>query len=84
MKRHRFDPFSFVFGITFSGPGAAFLDSDVDVADLTGAGWLPLPALVAGLLLLAVGLDRSRGGRAVPPAEAAPDAGDESGRNGDL
>lgn len=74
MKRHGFDPFSLVFGLTFAGLGAALLDTDLDVSDLAGAGWLPLPALVLGLFLLAVGLDRAR-----PPRPEDPPAPFEEG-----
>ena len=70
MKRHRFDPYSFVFGITFLALGVLMLDTDVDLASFAGAGWLPLPAVALGLLLLAGGLDRAR----PPKPEASPDA----------
>ncbi len=84
MRRHPFDPYSFVFGLAFAGIGAVLLDTDVDVADLAGAGWLPVPAVVLGLFLLALGLDRARSSRAEaePAAAASPDeasAPDESG-----
>lgn len=72
MKRHRLDPFSLIFGLTFAGIGALLLDTDVDVADLAGAGWLPLPFVLLGLFLLAVGVDRARSGpdeREEPEAE---------------
>jgi hypothetical protein len=71
VKRHRFDPYSFVFGLTFLVVGTLLLDTDVDLASFSGAGWLPLPAVVLGVVLLAVGLDRAR-----PPRSdtAPPDA----------
>lgn len=76
MRRHRLDPFSLVFGLTFAGLGALLLDTDVDLADLSGGGWFPIPALFLGVLLLAVGLNRAR-----PPAppHPEPDRGGESG-----
>jgi hypothetical protein len=61
VKRHRLDPFSLVFGLAFAGLGGLLLDTDVDAADLAQAGWLPLPLVVFGLFLLAVGVDRARG-----------------------
>ncbi|HEX2057874.1 MAG TPA: hypothetical protein VHI71_05845 [Actinomycetota bacterium] len=75
MKRHPLDAFSLVFGLTFTALGALFLDTDVDVADLAGAGWLPLPLLILGLFLLAVGLDRARSDRTSreEPAEGEDD-----------
>lgn len=70
MKRHRLDSFSLIFGLTFAGLGAALLDTDLDVSDVPGAGWLMLPLVLAGLFLLAVGLDRARTGE--PEDEDAP------------
>jgi hypothetical protein len=74
MRRHRFDPYSFVFGISFMVLSAVFLNTAADLTDLAGAGWLPLPAVVLGLLLLAFGLDRAR-----PPAGPTPAPGDAEG-----
>lgn len=76
MKRHPLDAFSLVFGLTFTGLGALLLDTDVDVADLAGAGWLPLPLLVLGLFLLAVGLDRARSDRTRRDGPGAEGEGD--------
>lgn len=73
MRRHRFDPYSFVFGISFMVLSAVFLNTTADLTDLAGAGWLPLPAVVLGLLLLAFGLDRARS-PAGPSPEAPGDA----------
>ena len=64
MKRHRLDPFSLIFGLTFAGLGLVLLDTDLDVGDVPGAGWLMLPLVLAGLFLLAVGVDRARNGGA--------------------
>ena len=75
MKRHRFDPYSFVFGALFAGLGALLLDTDLDMGDVAGAGWLPLPAVALGLVLLALGLDRARPGPSAagesPPSDEA-------------
>lgn len=73
MRRHRFDPYSFVFGLAFTVLGAAFLDTDLDVADFARAGWLPVPAVGLGVFLLAVGLDRARSPRPAGPADAVPE-----------
>lgn len=77
MKRHRLDPYALVFGLTFMAFGALMLDTDVDVADFAGAGWLPFPSVLLGLLLLAVGIDRARAGGEEPAEPAAPDEDDE-------
>lgn len=74
MKRHRLDPFSLTFGLAFTVLGLVMLDPDVDAVDLVGAGWLPAPLVLAGVILLAVGIDRARSGRVAvsedhPPAE---------------
>ena len=65
-----------IFGLAFAGLGALLLDTDVDAADLARAGWLPLPLVVLGLVLLAVGVDRARGG-ARPAEKEAPGPPDE-------
>ncbi len=77
MKRHRFDPYSLVFGLSFAGLGGLLMDTDLDVGDLAGAGWLPLPAVAAGLFLLALGLDRARPAPDPRPDDARP--GEEPG-----
>ncbi|HEV2756501.1 MAG TPA: hypothetical protein VG318_12095 [Actinomycetota bacterium] len=78
MKRHRFDPYALVFGLSFTALAAVLLDTDVDLADLAGAGWLPLPVVFGGLLLLAVGLDRARPEPELEPAGEPP--ADETGQ----
>lgn len=79
MKRHPFDPFSLVFGLTFAGLGALLLDTDVDVAGLASAGWLPFPVVFLGLLLLAVGLTRVVSGERAEPGPEQSEHPDESG-----
>lgn len=78
MRRHRFDPYSLVFGLLFAGLGALLLDTDLDLGDLAGAGWLPLPAVAAGMFLLALGLDRAR--PAPQPSVQEDSPADESGQ----
>jgi hypothetical protein len=49
MKRHAFDPFSFVFGLAVAGLGLYFLVGNRTAADL-GATWIwPFPMLLVGL-----------------------------------
>lgn len=58
MKRHPFDPFSFVFGISFTALGSVLLNSNIDFADISGPWMLPLPLIFVGLLLGAVAVSR--------------------------
>lgn len=60
MKRHPFDPFSFVFGIMFAGLGGLLLNSEIDIAALSGRWLFALPLLFAGMLFVALGLNRVR------------------------
>jgi hypothetical protein len=49
MKRHAFDPFSFVFGLAVTSLGLYFLIGNRTAADL-GATWIwPFPVLLVGL-----------------------------------
>jgi len=49
MKRHAFDPFSFVFGLAVAALGLYFLVGNRTAADL-GATWIwPFPVLLVGL-----------------------------------
>ena len=63
MKRHAFDPFSFVFGLMFTGLGGLLLNSEIDFADLSGRWLFPLPLLFVGLLFAAFGYSRMRKGQ---------------------
>lgn len=60
MRRHPLDPFSLIFGIVFAAVGGVLLDTDVDVTDLSGAWFLPLPLLLFGLVLLGMALTQVR------------------------
>lgn len=52
MKRHAFDPISFVLGLAFAGLGLFFLVGDRSVADI-GWEWLwPIPVVVIGTLFV--------------------------------
>ena len=60
MKRHPFDPWSFVFGSMFLIAGWAFLSESVDVLDMNfGLIW-PVPFLAVGLLVLLTSIRRVR------------------------
>ena len=52
MKRHAFDPTSFVLGLAFAGLGLFFLVGDRTAADI-GWKWMwPVPLVVLGLLFV--------------------------------
>ena len=58
--RHALDPLSVVFGAIFSLLGALFLFGDIDAATVTTAwAWAALFG-TAGLVLIAVGIQRQR------------------------
>ena len=66
MKRHAFDPFSFVLGLSFAALGLFFLIGDRTAADI-GWDWMwPIPVVVLGLLFVI-----SAGRRLMPEREPA-------------
>ena len=66
MKRHAFDPFSFVLGLAFAALGLIFLIGDRTAADI-GWDWMwPIPVVVLGLLFVI-----SAGRRLTPEREPA-------------
>ena len=54
MKRHRLDPFSLVFGVTFASLGAIFLFARVNVARLHLRWVWPVPVIALGALIIAL------------------------------
>ena len=52
MRRHSFDPISFVFGLMFAVLGMAFVSGNVDLSDLHASWIWPLPLIALGLLML--------------------------------
>ena len=54
MRKHRLDPFSLVFGATFSLIGGLFLFARMDVEDLHLKWIWPLPLIVLGTLIIAL------------------------------
>ena len=60
MKRHRLDPFSLVFGATFSLLGGLFLFARTDVEDLHLKWIWPVPLIVLGVLIIAISIRESR------------------------
>jgi hypothetical protein len=77
MKPHRFDPLSFVGGISFVAFGLILLFGDVGLEDLRPSHLWPLPVLAVGLLLTLYGVRRLLAGWPGAAAEEAPDPGEE-------
>jgi len=66
VRRHDFDPFSFVFGLLIAGLGLLFLFGNRTAADI-GPAWIwPFPVLLFGLLTVLYAVKRLR---AVRPAD---------------
>lgn len=77
MRRHPLDPFSLVFGLTFVALGGLFLNTRIDLGDLAAGGWVPLPLVFLGLLVLAIGLSRAQKPSSPPDETDDKDASDE-------
>ncbi len=76
VKRHAFDPISFVLGLAFAALGLFFLVGDRSVADI-GAQWIwPFPVLLVGLLAVISAVRRMIPVRESPALEL-PDSEDE-------
>jgi hypothetical protein len=75
MRRHTFDPVSFVFGALFAAIGLTFLFGNADIGDLhLGAIW-PLPLILIGVLMLVSTIQRRQREEPVPvPAPMATSA----------
>ena len=70
MKRHAFDPISFVFGLLFTFL-AAFVLSGNNLADLYPLWVWTLPAMAVGLLVVLYGVRRLLPSRVAEPAGPA-------------
>ena len=72
MKRHTFDPTSFVLGLAFAALGLFFLVGDRTAADI-GWKWMwPVPLVVLGLLFV---ISATR--RVIAQREVVPESADE-------
>jgi len=70
MKRHEFDPTSFVLGLAFAALGLFFLVGDRTAADI-GWKWMwPVPVIVLGLLFVISATRRVMAQREVVPGSA--------------
>jgi hypothetical protein len=66
MRRHNFDPISFILGGLFAAIGLTFLFGDADIGDLHIAVVWPLPLIVIGLLMLVTTIQRRTRDEPVP------------------
>jgi cytochrome c-type biogenesis protein CcmH/NrfF len=70
MKRHEFDPTSFVLGLAFAALGLFFLLGDRTAADI-GWKWMwPVPLVLLGLLFVIAATRRVMAQRDVVPESA--------------
>ncbi|HEV8056996.1 MAG TPA: hypothetical protein VGQ01_00685 [Actinomycetota bacterium] len=70
MKRHEFDPTSFVLGLAFAALGLFFLLGDRTAADI-GWKWMwPVPLILLGLLFVIAATRRVMAQRDVVPESA--------------
>ena len=78
MKRHRFDPLSFTFGLLFAFV-ALFVLLGSSLADLVPVGLWTLPAMTIGLLIVLYGVRRllpsTASGTSETPEDGKEDAG---------
>ena len=81
MKRHAFDPISFVFGLLFAFV-AVFVLSGNTLADLYPLWVWTLPAMAAGLLVVLYGVRRAIGPTA--PEPTSPVEPEELGADDDV
>jgi hypothetical protein len=72
VKRHEFDPISFVFGLLFAFL-AAFVLTGNTLADLWPTWALTLPAMTVGLLVVLYAVRRLTPSRGVEEATASAD-----------
>lgn len=59
MERHPLDVLSLVFGVVFAGLGLLFLAGGLDLSEVPTAAVWPVPLILLGLVLAAVGARRS-------------------------
>jgi hypothetical protein len=77
MRRHDFDPLSFVFGVLFFAGGALMVSGVTNVAPFTDPRVWPIVAIAAGVLFVIPALARARDAEERPAPAVEGDAGDE-------
>lgn len=82
MKRHRFDPFSLVIGLSAAGFGALLLWGHPDLEDLRPGNLWPFPLLALGLLFTLYGVRRLIETTSSERTTSAP--GDHGGEDGEA
>jgi hypothetical protein len=60
VRKHRLDPFSLVFGATFTLLGSLFLFARADIEDLHLKWIWPVPLIVLGGLIIALSVREGR------------------------
>ncbi|MGZ4120166.1 MAG: hypothetical protein ACXVQS_05855 [Actinomycetota bacterium] len=70
MKRHPIDPFSLVFGATFTALGLTFLLTRADITSLHLQWVWPIPIVVLGIVIIALA---ARGPRGEPASDESED-----------
>ncbi len=76
MRKHAFDPTSFILGLVLSGVALAYLVAEVQDRSVDGAWVLPLTLIGLGVAAVAAGLTRAlrRGPEEMPVPVTEPEA----------
>jgi hypothetical protein len=80
MRRHNFDPISFIFGGLFAALGLTFLFGHAEIGDLHLSVVWPIPLIVIGVLMLVSTVQRRNrepADNAPVPDDRAPDPDDD-------
>lgn len=75
MRRHAFDPASFVLGLVITGVAVAYLVAEAQDRTVEGAWVLPLTLIGLGVAAVAAGLNRAL---RRPPQPVGPELASES------
>ena len=78
MKRHRMDPFSLVFGISFAALGLGTMIGHWDVTNWKLPWIWPLPIIAIGLLIVVMAARSGRQEPSTPPGSSSTDPGTEA------
>lgn len=78
MKRHPFDPTSFIFGVVFGGAATAYLLAEQLAWDIDGRWVLPVALMVLGVAGIAGAVGGLRSSTPDPDSESDPDRDPDS------